>query len=163
MLKADAVKIIAGSTVIAICLGIAIDMVTAHVAVEYFSVHHPQYIGVQPAWVLALYWGVAASWWFGLVAGGTLALINARQPNPLPWSQVLKLIAFYCLAIWVTMMLIVLGIYLFAGRIPMDVRRPSFESDRRLMAVAIAHLSEYVLGAIAVIGIGVTIRRAGSR
>ena len=51
------------------CLGVAMDMVTAHVAVEYFTVHHPHVVNSKSPLVMALVWGVGASWWFGLIAG----------------------------------------------------------------------------------------------
>ena len=60
--------LILGSTLLACLLGICLDMVTAHVAVEYFSVHHPTIIETDQPWLLALIWGVAAAWWFGAAA-----------------------------------------------------------------------------------------------
>lgn len=43
------------------CLGLAIDLVTANVAVEYFTVHHPKVVDSESPWVMALVWGVGAS------------------------------------------------------------------------------------------------------
>lgn len=43
-------------------LGIALDMVTANVAVEYFTGHHPHVVDSDSPWVLALVWGPGASW-----------------------------------------------------------------------------------------------------
>jgi hypothetical protein len=49
------------------------------------------------------------------------------------------------------MMGIVSGVYGIAGKIPENQRRSSFESDRRLMAVALSHSSEYALAGIVTI------------
>lgn len=141
-----------GGTVLWACaLGIAMDTVTAHVAVEYFTVHHPKVVDSQSPLVMALVWGIGASWWFGLIAGAILAFVNHRLRPSLPSGRVLALVGWCCLGLWVAMMLILVGTYGIAGLIPPAQRRPSFESDRRLMAVAIAHLTEYVLGGVAAI------------
>lgn len=50
--------------------------------------------------------------------------------------------------VWLIMMLALLGAYLLIGLIPIGLRRASFESDRRLMAVAAAHMLEYVLAVV---------------
>ncbi len=44
-----------------------------------------------------------------------------------------------------------------------EERRPTFESDRRLIAVAMAHQYEYVLGGIALLTIGMMTWRSKSR
>lgn len=54
--------IVAGSVGLACLLGICIDLVTANVAVDYFSVHHPRLIPTDNPWVLAVAWGIVASW-----------------------------------------------------------------------------------------------------
>lgn len=144
---------------LACCLGICVDLVTAHVAVEYFSVHHPKIIASQQPLALALAWGVAASWWFGAIAGSIAALINSRRPRPLPAGQILWWVAYSCIVIWLMMMLIVVAIMIISSFIPAESRRPSFESDRRLMAVALAHQYEYVMGAVACFVIAVRIWR----
>ena len=53
--------------------------------------------------------------------------------------------------IWVIMMSILISVYLVAGLVPEHHRGPSFESDRRLMAVEMAHSTEYVLGGIMIL------------
>jgi hypothetical protein len=58
------------------------------------------------------------------------------------------------------MILILVGIYFAAEMVPMEARRESFESDRRLVAVAMAHQYEYWLGIVAAIVVGFKIWRA---
>jgi hypothetical protein len=144
-------------------LGIALDMVTAHLAVEYFTVHHPTIVQTERPWLLALVWGVAASWWFGAIAGTILGLVNHWRREPLPARMILRWGAVACLALWCLMIAIVLGVLGLSSTIPDDLRRPTFESDRRLMAVALTHQYEYVLGLFALLILAVRIWRAPSR
>jgi hypothetical protein len=144
-----------GSTVLACLLGICLDLVTANLAVEYFSVHHPKILPTENPQVLAVLWGVAASWWFGAIAGVIVASINHRRQQPLEPIRILKWTTIACVALWVTMIAILLTVMAISSTIPIEQRRTTFESDRRLVAVAMAHQYEYVLGAIAIMVIAV--------
>ena len=53
--------------------GIAHDQVTARVCLEYFTVGHPPIFNTTSPTLLALGWGVVATWWVGLPLGLTLA------------------------------------------------------------------------------------------
>ncbi len=132
-------------------LGIAIDIVTANVAVEYFTVHHPRVVDSESPWVMALVWGVGASWWFGLIAAVLLWWVNQRRAEPLPLNRILRMIPPALCAIWLTMMLVMGGVFAVSSTVPAEKRNAKFESDRRLMAVAIAHATEYVLGGTVVL------------
>ncbi|MCC6696106.1 MAG: hypothetical protein IT365_10800 [Candidatus Hydrogenedentes bacterium] len=59
---------------IAIAYGIAHDLATAHLCVEYFTVGHPRIVDSESPVVLALVWGVAATWWIGAFLGVLLAI-----------------------------------------------------------------------------------------
>ena len=84
-------RILLLSILAAIGYGILHDMVTAHVCVEYFTVAHPFVIASQSPIVLALVWGVIATWWVGLILGlgltaaanlGSRPRIDARDLAP---------------------------------------------------------------------------------
>lgn len=139
-------------------LGIAIDLVTAHVAVEYFTVHHPHVVDSESPVVMALVWGVGASWWVGALAAPMLWWANASRPQPLRPQRILRAARRAMIAIWLLMMGIVVGVYLTAGLIPESKRRATFESDRKLIAVAMAHSTEYVLGGIMTVVLLIRIR-----
>lgn len=156
-------RLLLGTVLAACLLGIAVDLVTAHVAVEYFTVHHPHLIDSQEPLPIAFAWGVAASWWFGAIAGGVLLVARRFLTNPPPDRWILGKVGIACASIWAMMMLVLLSIYAFAGLIPANQRRPSFEHDRRLMAVAIAHMGEYVFGAIAIVMVLVAMARYSRR
>ena len=59
--------------VAAISYGIIHDQVTAHLCVEYFSIAHPTILPLMSPTLLALQWGVLATWWVGAALGLGLA------------------------------------------------------------------------------------------
>lgn len=65
------------SVVAAVAYGVAHDLVTAHVCVEYFSEFHPRVLDTDSPVALALFWGVFATWWMG-AAGGVVLAVAAR-------------------------------------------------------------------------------------
>ncbi len=145
------VRIVIECILIACGLGIALDLVTAHVAVEYFTVHHPKVIDSTSPLVMALVWGIGAAWWFGAAAGGILAVVNSRRNQPLPVVDIRLMMIKTSVILWVVMMLILLTTYGLIGLIPMPKKSPTFDFDRRIMSVALTHMTEYVLGTIALI------------
>ena len=143
--------------------GVAFDLVTAHMAVEYFTIHHPKVVESQSPLVMAFVWGIGASWWFGLICAITLWQYNARRPNPMQFYSILALVRRALVIIWIVMMSILLGIYCVFALVPAYQRKVSFEHDRRLMSVAITHQTEYVLGGIALIVVLWKISKKSSR
>jgi hypothetical protein len=69
----EALKIVLFSTIAAIGYGILHDRVTAHVCVEYFTIAHPPVFPTESPFLLAIGWGVIATWWVGLPLGVLLA------------------------------------------------------------------------------------------
>jgi len=69
----ETVKIIAFATLSAIVYGILHDLVTAHVCVEYFTIAHPPVFSTKSPFLLAIGWGIIATWWVGLPLGVLLA------------------------------------------------------------------------------------------
>ena len=67
----------------AVGYGIVHDQVTVRVCLEYFTVGHPKIIESQSPTLLALTWGVVATWWVGLPLGIALALASGlgKRPN----------------------------------------------------------------------------------
>ncbi|MCB9855114.1 MAG: hypothetical protein H6818_05450 [Phycisphaerales bacterium] len=75
-------KIIILCIAAAILYGIAHDLVTAHICVEYFSEFHPHVVDSDSPIVLALVWGVLATWWVGLILGVILAIASRAGSRP---------------------------------------------------------------------------------
>jgi hypothetical protein len=157
--KSD-LKLILGCVALACALGWAVDLVTAHVAPSYFSEHHPKVIDSDEPLLLALAWGFMATWWLGLITGILLAWLSRRRTEPLPTFTILRWVARACVAIWGVMMLTLVAIYGIASVVPREKRSAHFESDRRLMAVAVAHMGEYAIAGLAVIFIALKMRRS---
>ncbi len=62
-------KIVLLSIAAAVCYGIAHDLITTRVCLEYFTVFHEPVFRTQSPTLLALGWGTIATWWFGFFLG----------------------------------------------------------------------------------------------
>ncbi|HYF14096.1 MAG TPA: hypothetical protein VD971_03380 [Phycisphaerales bacterium] len=86
------------AAIIALCVGAAVfygvvhDQITARICIEYFTIGHRRAFESDSPTLNALYWGVVATWWAGLIAGVLLATaaragawdkLGARQLWPL--------------------------------------------------------------------------------
>ncbi len=81
----EAVKIVAFCILAAIGYGVVHDLVTAHLCVEYFTIGHPKLFATESPLLLALGWGIVATWWVGLLFGVPLAfaaLAKGRGDRP---------------------------------------------------------------------------------
>jgi len=67
-------RIVLTCIVAAVSYGILHDQFTAHICVEYFSVFHPHIFPTESPVLLALGWGVIATWWVGAFLGVLLAV-----------------------------------------------------------------------------------------
>jgi len=75
-------KIILLSIAAAILYGLVHDQITARVCLEYFTIGHPRMFASDSPTLHALYWGIAATWWAGLIIG--LLLATASRAGSLP-------------------------------------------------------------------------------
>jgi hypothetical protein len=66
----------------AVTYGILHDQVTARVCVEYFTIGHPPIFGTDDPTLLALGWGVLATWWVGVMLGVPLAVVARLGKRP---------------------------------------------------------------------------------
>jgi len=157
-----ALRVVVETTLCSCALGIAMDLVTANVAVDYFAIHHPHVVDSRSPWVLALVWGVLASWWFGAIAGGLLCAILLVRRTPIPVRRIRSLVVRACGILWLIFMAMLAGWYVVISLLPIP-RRSDFDYNRRIMAVALTHMTEYVLGAIVFAVILVTLLRESKR
>lgn len=68
----------------AIAYGIVHDQITIRICPEYFTIGHPRIVPTSDLTLLALFWGVFATWWVGLAAGIVLAA-SARIGSRPKW------------------------------------------------------------------------------
>jgi hypothetical protein len=66
----------------AVLYGIVHYQFTARICVEYFTVGHPPVFSTQSPTLLALGWGVIATWWVGLILGIPLAIAARVGARP---------------------------------------------------------------------------------
>ena len=78
----QSIKIVFACIVAAILYGIVHDQITAHLCIEYFTVFHPKIISSQAPTLLALAWGVVATWWVGAILGILLAIVSQAGSRP---------------------------------------------------------------------------------
>lgn len=87
-------KTLVASILAAVLYGLIHDQITIRICPEYFTVWHPHLIDTNSLTVLALFWGVIATWWMGaflgFVLGGTAVV--GRRPIP-PFKSVLQCLA----------------------------------------------------------------------
>jgi hypothetical protein len=74
----EAARIVAVSVFAAILYGVVHDQITVRVCLEYFTIGHPPVFPTQDPTLLALGWGVIATWWVGLPLGILLAVVSRQ-------------------------------------------------------------------------------------
>jgi len=78
----ESLKIIAMCLLAGALYGVLHDQVTARVCLEYFTVFHPDVFHTQSPTLLALGWGVLATWWVSLFLGILLAIAARAGSRP---------------------------------------------------------------------------------
>jgi hypothetical protein len=147
----ESFKIVGLCIIVAIAYGISQDLITTRVCVEYFTIGHPPvWGGVADPTLLALTWGVLATWWVGLFlgVGAALAARIGKRPRA-SWRDLLKPVLI--LMATVGMAASAAGLITFLGTSD-DDRFPGFPPEvpqhrRRLFAVDLAaHNAAYLVG-----------------
>ena len=72
----QSLKIAALCIAAAILYGIAHDLITTRVCVEYFTIGHPPIFQTNSPTVLAIGWGVLATWWVGAILAVPAVLVS---------------------------------------------------------------------------------------
>ncbi len=150
--RAEALRIVVLSIVAAIGYGIAHDQVTARVCVEYFTIGHPPIFGTESPTLLAIGWGIVATWWVGLLLGLPLAFAAVRGPRPVRTARSLVRPVLYLLGIMGGLAAVagVLGWFAAEGKAvflvePLAAQVP-VEHHSRFVADRWAHLASYLTG-----------------
>tara|TARA_R110002051_G_C8595035_1_gene479438 strand:- start:190 stop:720 length:531 start_codon:yes stop_codon:yes gene_type:complete len=163
----EALKIVAFATFAAITYGILHDQITAHLCVEYFTIAHPPVFPTSSPFLLAIGWGIIATWWVGLSLGLGLAFAAQFGRAPTIPLRTLRrpiiLLMLVCGGVALVAGLSgaalvgsdVVGVLGMWGAVIPESKHVAFS------AAAYAHLASYVSGAIA--GVFLMLRTAWLR
>jgi len=135
----------------ALAIGIVHDMITAHVCVEYFTLFHPQIVDSESPVVLALVWGVVATWWVGLPLGVLLGLGNVTGTMPvLPTNRLVQLLGrFAGVLLLLSVLAGLLGVYigpLIVSPRFLESRGLGPERVQHFHYAAFSHVASYAFG-----------------
>jgi hypothetical protein len=113
----QSLRIILTCVVAAVLYGIVHDQFTAHICVEYFSVFHPPVFSTTSPTLLALGWGVIATWWMGAFLGVLLAFAaRTGSRNKMDASELVRPISKLLAAIGLLATVAGLTGYVLASR-----------------------------------------------
>ncbi|MGL6197039.1 MAG: hypothetical protein ACRC2T_19680 [Thermoguttaceae bacterium] len=150
----EAIKIICISILAACFYGVAHDLVTANVCVEYFTIAHPMIFPTTSPIFLAFGWGIIATWWVGLGLGIPLACVcrfGARKK--LTVKNLYRPLAVFLVILYLVAM-ICGGIGYTAGNLGWCYLLPPFAElikphlHSRFLFDIWTHIASYVFGVI---------------
>jgi hypothetical protein len=78
----ETLKIVLFAIAAVVVYGVLHDLVTAHICVEYFTIAHPPVFATGSPSLLALGWGIIATWWVGALLGAGLAAAARIGSDP---------------------------------------------------------------------------------
>jgi hypothetical protein len=159
-------RIVSVTVLAAIVYGILHDQVTARVCVEYFTIGHPPVFDTNNPTLLALGWGVLATWWVGLLLGIPLAAAArwGRRPKREPRSLLRPVVLLMACAGLCALAAGVIGWFAaetggvrllepLASRVPRD-KHTAFIADLW------AHLASYAVGFVGGVVVIVSVWRS---
>jgi hypothetical protein len=85
-----ALRIVLTCIAAAVGYGLIHDQITIRVCPEYFTIGHDPIFPDAPLTVIALIWGVIATWWMGLFLGTGLAIAARAGSSPKRTSRELR-------------------------------------------------------------------------
>jgi len=154
-------KIIGTFTLAAVAFGLVHDQVTARVCIEYFTIGHDRIVPWTSTTAIGLFWGVAATWWAGAVAGIVVTLAAREGPWPkLTWRRLVRPAAWLAVIMGLSALLAGAAGYVLTTRGLVaivegyeDLIPP--ERHARFMADVLAHRASYAVGGLGGIVIAV--------
>ena len=144
----ESLKIVALCVVAGVVYGILHDEVTVRVCLKYFTVYHPDVFHTQSPTVLALGWGIVATWWVGLGLGLGLALaaragsapkLSAVELSP-KILKLLVIVGLYAVSAGI------LGYYFVDAGLERNGIMPPWPNARNFYTDLWAHSASYVAG-----------------
>ena len=147
-------RIVGFVTVPMIGYGIAHDQVTARVSIEYFTIGHPPLIPTENPTLIALAWGVLATWWVALPAGIIVAVVaRVGGWQKLTWADLRRPAVIYILTTGIVCAIAGVIGYIAASRGWVWLLEPMASAvpvDRhtRFLANLWAHTAAYIMGVV---------------
>ena len=148
----EALKIITLCVVAAVVYGILHDQVTARVCVEYFTIGHDPIFDTESPTLLAIGWGIKATWRMGVLLGLPVALAcRLGSPPRFTARQLVRPLAILLLVMAIGALLSGIAGYRAAkaGDIHLDGGLASLiapEKHAAFLADFWAHSASYTLG-----------------
>lgn len=148
----ETLKIISMSILFAVLYGICHDLITAHISVEYFAVGHPIIIDSNSPVMLALVWGVIATWWVGLILGILISLTARIGQKPrVPFSEIVRPMFLLMMVMAGSAFVVgIIGYVLARSEVIylVDHLASQIEADRHplFLAAGWAHGASYIVG-----------------
>lgn len=149
----QALKIIALCTLAAIVYGVVHDEITVQISREYFAVGHAPIFGTDTSgFLLALGWGVFATWWAGVLIGVLLAVAARAGPEATVDAAALVRPVVVVLGIMVAVAVVgglagyVLAVYGVIRPIPAIAEAVPPGRHARFLAVGATHYASYAAG-----------------
>lgn len=149
----------------AILYGILHDQVTVRLSLEYFTLGHPDIFPTRDPTMLALGWGIIATWWVGLLLAVPAALVAQWGARPrVDAGQLLRPLLLCMVIMGILAVVAALAGFVLtkAGWIwligPLATRIPP-PRDALFLAAGWSHGASYLGGAIAGVGLWVYIWR----
>jgi hypothetical protein len=148
----ESFKIWLTTVALAVAYGVAHDQVTARVAIEYFTIGHERVFDTESATLIAMGWGVLATWWVGAIGGLIIAAATRIGGEPrLTLAELLRPGAVLLSAMAVCSLIAGITGYALARADviavdPYFAERVPARSHDRFVADAWAHLAAYASG-----------------
>lgn len=159
----ESAKIILLTIGAAILYGLVHDQITIRVCPEYFTIAHPHILNTDSLTLIALGWGVVATWWGGLAAGILFAVAaRAGSPEKFTWRRfvrlalVLLLVMAVCATIagflghWLSSTGQIPSVQAWGLMLPVE-KQPAFMAD------LFAHAISYLVGGVGSVTIALAI------
>jgi hypothetical protein len=136
-----------------IAYGLVHDQITIRISLEYFTVLHPQILpeDTSPT-VLALAWGIIATWWVGLILGIILGLACCvgKQPSLGAKDLLVPIIGLLgVMAVGAALAGIIgyeLGVHKILTPAPFVTANVASDRINRLFTAGGSHLASYAIG-----------------
>ena len=159
-------QIVCLSVLAAVVYGVVHDQITIRICPEYFTVAHPRLIETNSLTLLALLWGVIATWWVGLPLGVLLGIATYAGS----WPQLRLRAVAYMIAILVCVigtLAGIAGVIAYAAECGQVFR--DFASDlagkidrsmhNRFMIAWTMHVTSYCAGALGALVLAIIMLR----